>query len=161
MTKAISQLFEVATRISTPWALAAFGIAAILVIVHLVAKHRRKELPITWAAIVAIVLLGLVPMILGMFAIYRIRVTVVGPQGTPVEDAEVWSSLGGEPKKVAGGWQFDIPSAARSADSKVTLWASLNAAFLKGSLEVRLAGDLSPAVTIGLTMTRQPRSGDS
>ena len=47
-------------------------------------------------------------------AIYRLRVTVVDPRSTPVEDARVWSSIGGEPMKVAGGWQFDIPAAGEA-----------------------------------------------
>ena len=58
--------------------------------------------------------------------------------------------MGGEPKKVARGWQFDIPAAARPADGKLTIWASLDAAYLKGSQEVRLAGDRNPGVTIRL-----------
>ena len=137
------QLFKAAARISTPWALAAFAIAAI---VFLLAKRRGKVPPTAWAGIVGIVLLGLVPIIaqLGSLAIYRVRVTVVGPQGTPVEDAKVWSSMGGEPKKVAGGWQFDIPAAARPADGKLTIWASVDAAYLKGSQELELAGDRNP-----------------
>src|ERR1700682_5885774 len=117
------QILEVASRISTPWALAAFAIAAIVL---LLAKRRGKVPPAIWAAIAAILLLGIVPIIaqLGSVAIYHVRVTVVGPEGTPVEDAKVWSSMGGEPKKVAGGWQFDIPSAARPADGKLTVWAT-------------------------------------
>jgi hypothetical protein len=144
------RLFEVAARISTPWALAAFAIAAIIVL--LLAKRRGKVPPIAWAAIVAILLLVLAPTLVehSSATIYRVRVTVVGPAGTPVEEARVWSSMGGEPKKVAGGWQFDIPAAARPADGKLTVWASLEAAYLKGSREMRLAEDRNPAVTIRL-----------
>jgi hypothetical protein len=149
----MSKLFEVATRISTPWGLAAFAIAAI---VFLLAKRRGKVSSNVWAAIVAIVLLGLVPIItqVGSLAIYRVRVTVVNPQGTPVEDARVWSSMGGEPKKLAGGWQFDIPAAARPADGTLTVWASVDAAYLKGSQEVRLADDRNPGITIRLDSDR-------
>lgn len=146
----MSRFFEVAAHISTPWALAAFAIAAIVL---LLAKRRGKVSPIAWAAIIAIVLLGLVPILsqLRSLAIYRVRVTVVGLEGTPVDDARVWSSTGGEPKKVAGGWQFDIPAAASPADGKVIIWASLDAAYLKGSQEVRLADERNPAITIRLT----------
>ncbi|MGH9656926.1 MAG: tetratricopeptide repeat protein, partial [Bryobacteraceae bacterium] len=56
----MSQLLEAAARISTSWALAAFAIAAIFL---LLAKRRGKVPPIAWAAVVAIVLLGLVPII--------------------------------------------------------------------------------------------------
>jgi hypothetical protein len=38
-------------------------------------------------------------------SLYRVRVIVISPDQIPVEDAKVWSSFGGEPKKVAGGWQ--------------------------------------------------------
>src|ERR1035441_3121738 len=140
------QLFEMAARISTPWALAAFATAAIVL---LLAKRRGKVPPIAWGAIAAVVLLGLVPILVQVSgaAIYRVRVTVVGPEGTRVEEAKVWSSMGGEPKKVAGGWQFDIPAASRPADGKLTFWASLDAAYLKGSREVRLDDDRNPAVT--------------
>jgi hypothetical protein len=94
-------------------------------------------------------------------AIYRVRVTVVGPQGTPVDDAKVWSSMGGEPKKVAGGWQFDIPAASRPANGKLTVWASLDAAFLKGSQEVQLDADHNPAVSIPLGTDQPPASAAS
>src|ERR1035441_8270320 len=145
----MSKLVEVAARISTPWALAAFAIAAI---VMLLAKRRGKVPPVAWGRIAAIVLLGLVPILvqLSSGAIYRVRVTVVAPDGAPVEEAKVWSSVGGEPKKVAGGWQFDIPAASRPADGKLTVWASLEAAYLTGSQEVGLAADRNPALTIQL-----------
>ena len=38
-------------------------------------------------------------------------VTVIDPHKVPVEDARVWSSIGGEAKKVAGGWQLRTPRA--------------------------------------------------
>jgi hypothetical protein len=144
----MSQLFDAASRVSNSWALAAFAIAAIL---FFLVKRRGTVPPIAWGAIAAIVLLGLVPSILNIpSTIYRVRVTVVGPQGTPVDDAKVWSSMGGEPKKVAGGWQFDIPAASRPADGKLTIWASLEAAYLKGNKDVQLDADHNPAVSIPL-----------
>jgi hypothetical protein len=146
----MTQLVEVATRISTPWALAAFAMAAIVL---LLARRSGKTPPIAWGAVAAIVLLGLVPMLaqLSGGAIYRVRVIVVGSEGTPIEEAKVWSSMGGEPKKVSGGWQLDIPAASRPADGKLTVWASLDTAYLKGSQEVALDNDRNPAVTIRLS----------
>jgi hypothetical protein len=150
----ISQLFDAATRVSNLVALGAFGIAGIAAIFFFLVKFRGGKVPpVAWGAIVGIVLLGIIPIILNhsSLAIYRVRVTVVGPQGTPVDDAKVWSSMGGEPKKVAGGWQFDIPSGSRPADGKLTVWAALEAAYLKGSTDVQLQGDLNPAASIQLT----------
>jgi hypothetical protein len=41
--------------------------------------------------------------------VIKLRVTVLGPDSVPVEDSKVWLSIGGEAKKVTGGWEFDIP----------------------------------------------------
>jgi Carboxypeptidase regulatory-like domain len=146
----VSQIFQIAAHISTPWALAAFAIAAI---VYLISKRRGKVPRIAWGAMAAIVLLGIVPIIIGQLgssAIYRVRVNVIGPESTPVEDAKVWSSMGGEPKKVASGWEFDIPLESRPKDGKLTVWASLDTAYLKGSREMQLDHDHNPGVTIQL-----------
>jgi hypothetical protein len=64
--------------------------------------------------------------------LYLIRVTVIDPQGIPVDDARVWSSIGGEPKKVAGGWQFDIPVQSKPIDGQVTFFASKDAGTFVG-----------------------------
>lgn len=80
----------------------------------------------------------------------RLRVLLLGPAGSPVEDAKVWTSVGGEPKQVAGGWEFDIPFSQLPADRKVTVHATKESAFLSGSEEVRLGNELSPSVTVRL-----------
>src|SRR5713226_5308727 len=122
----MTKLLETAAGISNQWSLAAFAIAAIL---YLVLQRRGKVPAIAWAAIVAVLVLGALPIAAPIFvegrAIYRVRVTVLDPQQTPVEEARVWSSLGGEAKKVAGGWQFDIPAATRPADGKLTVYATV------------------------------------
>jgi carboxypeptidase family protein len=80
----------------------------------------------------------------------RLRVLVLGPNGSPVEDAKVWTSVGGEPKQVAGGWEFDIPISKRPADGRLTVYASQRDAFLSGSEEVRLGNQLASSVTVRL-----------
>jgi hypothetical protein len=82
--------------------------------------------------------------------IYRVRATVINPQGIPVEEASVWSSIGGEPKIVAGGWQFDIPAASKPQDGKLTIFAAQENAFLKGQADLKLGDNFNPAVTISL-----------
>ncbi|MEK6408678.1 MAG: protein kinase [Acidobacteriota bacterium] len=84
-------------------------------------------------------------------SIYRLRATVVDPQGMPVEDAKIWSSIGGEPKKVAGGWQFDIPVASKPAGGNLTIYASKETAFLSGKQDAQLGEDLNPALMIQLS----------
>ena len=111
---------------------------------------------VAWGAIGGIVLLGLVPIIIAHLdnaPIYRVRVSVVGIEGTHVEDAKVWSSMGGEPK-FAGGWEFDIPGGVRPADGKLIVWASQEAAYLKGNRLVQLDEDHNPAITIQLEIDK-------
>lgn len=86
--------------------------------------------------------------------IYRVRVIILDAHKTPVENARVWSSLGGEPMKVQGGWQFVIPAATKPSDGKVTFYGAVDSAFLTGQCEWTLADDFSPAVTIPLANAR-------
>lgn len=79
--------------------------------------------------------------------LYRLRVTVL-EKGQPVEDAEVRSSVGGEKKKVEGGWELDVPAGILPADRKVTVYADKD--FSHGRREVILDKDLQPAVTVEL-----------
>ena len=85
---------------------------------------------------------------------YRVRVTVVDGQQTPVSDAKVWSSIGGEPMKVDGGWQFVIPKDTKPLDGKVTFYASKDAAFQKGQTPLVLGDDHNPSVTVSLANNR-------
>jgi len=87
-------------------------------------------------------------------ASYRVRVTVVDEHQTPVSDAKVWSSIGGEPMKVEGGWLFVIARDTKPLDGKVTFFASKDAAFLKGQAPLQLADDHNPAVTVALEKSR-------
>jgi hypothetical protein len=82
--------------------------------------------------------------------IYRVRVTIIDLQRRPIEDAKVWSTVGGEPKKVAGGWQFDISSESVPVNGKVTFHASKETAFLDGESDLQLGRDPNPVITIKL-----------
>ncbi len=145
----MSKLIETISGISNQWSLSAFAIAAILL---LLARRKGKVPPIVWAAVVAIVVVGLAPMLLSTYsaAIYRVRVIVLGADGIPVEDAKVWSSVGGEPKRVDGGWEFDIPAATRPAGGKLTVYAARPSAFLTGKTELTLSDDHNPSALVQL-----------
>jgi hypothetical protein len=80
--------------------------------------------------------------------LYRVRVTVLGVQGQLIEDAEVRSSVGGERKKVDGGWELDIPAGALPAGHKVTLYASKPSDFLRGSRDLILQKDFEPTISV-------------
>jgi len=149
------QILETAAKVSTMWSLAAFAIAAVIIIV----TRKGGRLPAAaLVALVAIVLLGLTPIVGNLYlrlhtdggSVYRIRATVLGPgrMPVPVDDAKPWSSLGGEPKQVAGGWQFDIPTASRPRDGQVTIYAQRDSC--RGNTSLHLKDDFNPACTIKL-----------
>ncbi|MBM3725948.1 MAG: hypothetical protein FJW40_11055 [Acidobacteria bacterium] len=147
--------FEFVKDVTSPFSLAAFAIAALLV----VALSRRKEKtpPILWGLVIAIVVIGLTPVIVPALApggggMHHLRVTVLDTKGMPVEDARVWSSIGGEAKRVAGGWQFDIAKAARPADGRLTVFATVENAFLTGKQDVVLS-DENQAASVQLART--------
>lgn len=147
-----SGIWDVIPKIASPLNLAAFALAIVL---YMVIKTRQKSVPL--AAWIVIVLLVAVPVgawiysqFLNKSTIYRVRVIVVDPQGIPLEDAKVWSSFGGEPKKVMGGWQFDIPDGSKPKDSKLSIFAAKESAFLTGRADLSISDDYNLAVTINL-----------
>ncbi len=155
----IPELIKTSLKVTTPWSLAAFAIAALVVIVSLlVIKPNAATRKIMWICAAAITFLGLVPIIVSVLPVvppvYRIRVTVVSPGQTPVEDAKVWSTIGGEAKKVAGGWEFDIPVASKPATGKFTVFAEQPNAFLAGSREIVLGADASIAMAVTVPLEK-------
>jgi hypothetical protein len=65
-----------------------------------------------------------------------VRITVLGSDGIPLEDAQVWSSVGGEAKKVAGGWELEIQQSKLPQNRKIIIYASQKSAYLKGHREI-------------------------
>ncbi len=82
--------------------------------------------------------------------VVTIRVNVLGTDNVPVEDAKVWLSLGGEAKKVAGGWEFDLPFNRLTADHKLDVYAEQQATHLKGHREVVASDSRTLTITIPL-----------
>ena len=155
----ITKWIETASRISNQWSLAAFVAAAILFVV--LKTRTRKINHIGWIAIIALVLVGILPTLASTYlertrildrnrTIFHVRAIVLDPTETPIDDAKVWSSASGEPKKIAGGWQFDIPEGSKPRDGRSTIYASVESAFLTGKAEVQLGEDRNPTVTIRL-----------
>jgi hypothetical protein len=143
--------FKTAAGVTTMWGLCGIAIAALL---H-ISKQRGKVSPTVWGIIAGIVLLALVPT-WGRIqlqreqqnALYDLRVTVLGAQKIPEDDARVWTSTNAIPKKVEGGWEFSIPSGSKPADGKVTVYAQNS--FSTGRTEVQLKDFYHPTATIQL-----------
>jgi len=127
---------------------------------------RKRRLPqnvsyIVGGFVVAMVILATLPLLSRMYVgnrgIYRLRVTVEDPGGAPLNDAKVTSSIGGEPKSVAGGWEFDIPVSSRPQNGKVTIFGQVPNSFLSGKVDVELSSDYDGAVTLLLEHDRSAR----
>jgi len=83
-------------------------------------------------------------------AVYRVRVTVLS-NGKPTDNAVIWSTVGGESKRVFGGYEIDIPKSTIPISGKLTLFAEEQSAFMKGEKEISLAADFNPAIVLELT----------
>ena len=81
---------------------------------------------------------------------YRLRVTVLNPNRVPVNQAHVWSTLGGEVKQVDGGWEIDLTAPAASAKRRVTIRAEVADLAWRGETEVELGSDRAPAAVLQL-----------
>jgi hypothetical protein len=143
---------EIASHITHPVSLAAFAAVLAAYVFSIAIKKRQSR--IVWFLAAVILLLGLAPVLSSTYlqsrGVYRVRVFVLGKDNQPVEDAHVTSSNGGEPKKVEGGWEFDIPPQSRPADGKLKLYASVKNAYLAGSSTLVLNNDYFPTVEIQL-----------
>jgi hypothetical protein len=86
---------------------------------------------------------------------HRLRVTVLDPQGRPVDDARLHSSLGGEILEADGGWVVSISGERARGAQAVTLRASRPGAFESGEVRVPLDREHDSAVEL----TLRKRSG--
>jgi hypothetical protein len=154
-------LSEAAAKVSNEFSLAAFVVAALIQVV--VFALRKRSLSKRATNILMVIVVGLVVVASLPFAaraylvnrgVFRLRVTVEDPHGMPVNEAKVTSSIGGEPKKVDGGWEFDIPQGSTPKDGKLTIYAEVNSAFLTGKSEVILSDDYNLAAKVKLDHNR-------
>ena len=143
---------EIASHTTHPVTVAVF--VAVLAAYAFSIAIKKRQSRITWLLVAAILLLGLAPLISSTYlqsrGLYRVRVSVLGADRQPVDDAHVISSNGGEAKKIEGGWEFDIPPQSRPADGKLTFSASVKNAFLTGRSTLVLAKDYFPTTEIQL-----------
>ena len=88
--------------------------------------------------------------------LYQVRVLAVREDGSGVDadSATLTASAGAEVKRAGAGWEVAVPRAALPANGRVTFSAALGRDFLEGEVEVVLARDANPAVTVVLRSDR-------
>src|SRR5713101_5468291 len=120
------EALKIASHITHPVTIAAFALVFAAFALGLALRAKRPRM--AWILAAGIIVLGLAPLAAATFlqsqGVYRVRIIALGPDQLPIENAHVTSSIGGEPKKVEGGWEFDVPPQTRPADGKVVLFAS-------------------------------------
>ncbi len=149
----MNDAFQYASRINNPWSLAAFGVAAVL---YIVLKKRGRVPILGWVCIMVLVLGAILSAAyVDVFrlrskdtSVYRVRIIVIGPDGVPVEQAQVWSSVGGEPKKVSAGWEFDIPASIKPSDGKLTIFAAHASMYLPARTDLALESNYNPTAVV-------------
>ena len=130
------QALRLASQITHPVTVAVF--AAVLAASAFIFALRSKRPRVAWVLAVGIIVLGLAPLAAQAISqwrgIYHVRVIVLGPTHSPVDDARIVSSAGGESKRVQGGWEIDIPAQTRPVRGADLAQQALHAA--DGEVEI-------------------------
>lgn len=164
------------SNVNSTWSLAAFAIAAVLVVLNRVlaspdAEQRRgKKAPaavstrVAMPIVAVIVLLGVLPILADTYLkaldikgddIYRVRVIALGPEGTPIAGVVLKTTVSNETTVTSEDTAVvSIPRGVVPADGKVTIFGDLEAAFLHGRVDVQLGDELNPSVTLPLASAR-------
>lgn len=150
----IASALQIGASVSTSWALAGLAIAAILLMVVL---RPRAQLRYPLIALAAVCLLPIaIDRIAPLFAqpshAIALRVTVLGPDGSPQPESRVHSSIGGEPKRVDTGWEFTIPAERRGA--RITLFAEGPGGIEKGRRDLVLGPEPDQSASLTLSHPR-------
>jgi hypothetical protein len=152
-------IFAAASHVTTPIGLVAFVVAIAIWFVDRNLKSKSKEthllLRLTLGGCLVVVLVWLCGELYlrheaAANSVYRVRVNVTGTTGLPEGNAKVSSSVGGESKVVAGGFEFDIPFASKPADGSVVFSANTDDGGAKGDKTLTLGDDRFPTISINL-----------
>lgn len=149
----LESALQIASHIHLPVTVVAFALAFMGVALIMAIRSRKYRMVSIIVFVIGFV--ALAPLLATTFlqsrGVYRVRVVVLGPDGSPAQNAVVSSAIGGELKKVEGGWELDIPPQTRPADGKLRMFASVNDAFLTGNSTIILSQDYYPTTTIQLS----------
>lgn len=153
----VEPLAKIAAAITHPIALAAFVIVILAALILSIKKSSSGE-PVSKGLIAVMIVAIVVPVAAWVMQsprtpdTYHVRLTVLDPQGRPVDDARIVPSVGNEPLKVPGGYQIEISADKKPVDGKVTFIATEPNTFYRGDTSLVLGADKNPPATIHMTM---------
>lgn len=102
------------------------------------------EVPVGWVGPIVALFMILASVIV-FYALMRwapasgvatVRITVLGPDNMPVENSKIKPSIGGETKKVDGGWELELAISKLPDDQKITIYAEQKQTNLFGQREI-------------------------
>ena len=176
----MTELVKAIASVNSMWSIAAFSIAALLILVNQYTgaaadsgqktKRKAKGGPSTprsnvlWIGAGAISLIGLAPIAANGFlearrmnasSVYHLRVTALDEQGVPVTGAQLRASVSNETTTTANGdGLLTIARGALPVSGEVTIFAEKSSAFLSAAKTLTLAGDLYPSLLIQMKADR-------
>lgn len=164
-------IFDIASKISTPLALAGIVVTAVFFIVKELIKRGlfsqlkgtqsfaifKRALDWVFAFGILALVLGFSGYALNLLApywnkseVYQVSINVLDPDQRPVRDAEVVSSPSGVLKKTDSGWELHLPDSAFGWDKTLRVWATRENGVYRGSSAIVLSDDHKPRLTITL-----------
>jgi len=139
----MAAVLKTALQVTSDNQLIAFAIALVFLVLARHLKKRNASNGVVITVVALVVLAALAPTLADVYlerhaTLLPVRVTVLDSTGRPVDDARVWSSVGGETKRVEGGWEIAINVASLGPDRSVTIHAARDDAFERGRTTVVL-----------------------
>ena len=133
-------------------ALLIFAFAALALIIDLANRTTRRYIPGLAFLFVALMVWWSTKLwIPRPDSPYRnVRVIVTGANGMPVNDAHVWCTLGGDPKKIDGGWEIAIPRDPSVKKQEGKIWAEVAVQGLRGESGLTLGEGPVQPITVDL-----------
>ncbi len=151
---------ELAANIKDPVTAAIFAavLASGAFYIALRKKDKKTVLVLGIVLGLGIIFLGALPLLGGAYlkthGVYEITVTVLGQDGSPVDDTEMVCEPLGAKKKIEGGWECDVSPSNRPADGVFTAYAAVKSAFLVGKGKLRLQDNYHPVLQVQLVPQR-------
>jgi hypothetical protein len=148
-------LFEAAAKVTSHFALGAFGIAAIVAIIWMISTKKGAPGKVPVLAWVVLILAIAIPTAAGVVIAlstptepYRVTAVVLDPDGIVVPDARVTNVAGGQRKQTNDEFEFEISRTAVPSDHKVVFYADKDG--MAGEQTISLGTSRSASVSIKL-----------